>query len=430
VVAVTELEPILDSVYRQLVKLKLPVADWLQPGLTEKEIKVKARDFPYALPLELIQLYQWRNGLRPEQDSDHELFPGGYFLSLEEALHDYGELRRVAEQIGREAGLDSAKIWDPHWFPIFRNIGGDYFIVPCTKKKKEAAPVYFVVKDDRDLTQLYASLSEMMLTVIRRYESGAYFVDGRGLIQEDPVKIARLELHADAVGGGPTDATQMDDQVQRLLRSLRQETGAAQAKAVKELMRLKTTRLTQPLLELLHHDSPTVRMLTARILGERRDATAVSALITVLADWDSRVRGAGAEALGNLRDSSALDALMRSLDDTDPMVQAKAAWALGELRDRRVVDRLIQALQDGGSAAVRMAAARTLGERREVKAVPVLLQALQDRFTDIRQLAAWALGEIGEHSATEALTQLVQDDGNEIVRRLAREALEKIQKPG
>lgn len=65
-------------------------------------------------------------------------------------------------------------------------------------------------------------------------------------------------------------------------------------------------------------------------------------------------------------------------------------------------------------------------ERRTfTDAVPALIQALQDYHPDVRQQAAWALGQIGP-AAKEAIPALTQTLAAPGIRDVVGEALRKI----
>ena len=69
----------------------------------------------------------------------------------------------------------------------------------------------------------------------------------------------------------------------------------------------------------------------ALVLGERRAAEAVPALVRRLGDADPVVRGAAAWALGRIGDGSAVPALLMVGDDPDPDARAEVAGALRAL---------------------------------------------------------------------------------------------------
>src|SRR5205085_3655171 len=99
--------------------------------------------------------------------------------------------------------------------------------------------------------------------------------------------------------------------------------------------------------------------------------------------------------------------LLPLLSDQEASVREAAANAIGEIGPTthdRVVPALATALQKDGDARVRRGAAVALGHygERAVSACAALQQALHDRAPDVRQNAAWAIGQIGhtESSAT------------------------------
>jgi hypothetical protein len=93
-------------------------AERFQPGLSREEIEEKAGELPFALPEEVFELYQWRNG----NPSGNRLIPGklagcqSYFwfmLPLETAMNTY-LLNRDTDTLRRQE--DRGIVWDrPHW---------------------------------------------------------------------------------------------------------------------------------------------------------------------------------------------------------------------------------------------------------------------------------------------------------------------------
>ena len=169
----------------------------------------------------------------------------------------------------------------------------------------------------------------------------------------------------------------------------------------------------------------------ARVLGERKDAQAVPALIDALKDAQP-VRLSAVRALGNIGDERAVEPLIATLkEDTDPRVRTAAAQALGELRDERAVDALITALaaenEAAGPALVRIGApaiAPLVGCLREAEtrgvatqslvqignpAVEPLIGALKTYEDEARSAAARALAEINDPRGNRALTAALRD---------------------
>ena len=101
-----------------------------------------------------------------------------------------------------------------------------------------------------------------------------------------------------------------------------------------------------------------------------------------------------------------IDGLIRALRHEDEEVRLEAAEALGEIGDSRAVEPLIQALKDEDDD-VQWGAAEALGKMGE-RAVEPLIQALKDK--NVRSLATFALGEIGDSRAVEPLIQALKDE--------------------
>jgi HEAT repeat protein len=105
---------------------------------------------------------------------------------------------------------------------------------------------------------------------------------------------------------------------------------------------------SEALIEALKDEDSYVRASVARALGEIGDSRAVDALIEALKDEDSDVRENSIDALVKIakKDLGVVDKLIKALRDEDSDVRASVAWALGEIRDARAVEALIEALKD------------------------------------------------------------------------------------
>ncbi len=71
-----------------------------------------------------------------------------------------------------------------------------------------------------------------------------------------------------------------------------------------------------------------------------------------------------------------------------------AVWALSEIKDARAVDALCNVLLADTRREVRCGADEALGEIRSAAALPTLRQALSDREPGVNAKAAWAISEI------------------------------------
>jgi HEAT repeat protein len=119
----------------------------------------------------------------------------------------------------------------------------------------------------------------------------------------------------------------------------------------------------------------------------------------------------------------AVESLIGVLRDEDWRVQEVAAFALGKIGDERAVEPLIAALGDEYSD-VREAAASAL-VKIGTPAVDPLIAALGDEDWRVRAAAASALGKIGDKRAVEPLIAALRD-GDSDVREAAAEGLDKL----
>jgi HEAT repeat protein len=117
------------------------------------------------------------------------------------------------------------------------------------------------------------------------------------------------------------------------------------------------------------------------------------------------------------------------LGDPDVRIQAKAVDELGVMRATEASPVLIQHLflrSTDAQMKVRILAA--LGKIGDVRAARPIMEYLQrDLDPATRGTAIFALGDIGAPESADALSQIAQADQDATVRRLAGEALSKVQ---
>jgi HEAT repeat protein len=98
---------------------------------------------------------------------------------------------------------------------------------------------------------------------------------------------------------------------------------------------------------------------------------------------------------------------------------------LGDMarQDERVFDQLVQTMREGKGPFCFFAAAG-LSKAGEAAVAP-LLEALQDRQAPVRQIAAFALGDVGDLRAMEGLVGRL-GDAQHVVRQVAAVSLGKL----
>jgi HEAT repeat protein len=163
--------------------------------------------------------------------------------------------------------------------------------------------------------------------------------------------------------------------------------------------------LTQPRMEDLRSEFPSVRRQAVVALGRRGDRSAVPALIAMLQDPDSSVRREAARVLGQWKDEQAVPRLIQSLGDGDANVRTYAAYALGEIKDPRARDALLGALSDP-QWTVRDQAAWAIRELRDPQLAAKLVDLLNQPQTDTKAVM-WLLEHIAPEDSFDHFVRLL-----------------------
>jgi bilin biosynthesis protein len=121
----------------------------------------------------------------------------------------------------------------------------------------------------------------------------------------------------------------------------------------------------------------------------------------------------------------ALMPMLEMLRHAQYPVRQMAALALGDIGDPRAVPDLIQSLSDP-QAMVRQAVVLSLGKIGVEEAVEPLLQSFADESDIVRNAVVKALGLIGDPRALPTLQRAASEDA-EIVAQAAKEAIAQIQ---
>jgi HEAT repeat protein len=183
-----------------------------------------------------------------------------------------------------------------------------------------------------------------------------------------------------------------------------------------------------------YEDRAGVKLALETQSGVGGDAGDLPKLLADLRSEDAKVRARAAHALGELGPDAqtAFSALFKALDDRDENVARLAAQALRDIGPpaRDDLPKLIDGLRHA-RPRVRGHAVEAVGRMgpEARSAVPELVQILKakENAPDLRQQAAWCLGQIGPAAATEgrpALSSALRDP-EAVVREAAADALGK-----
>lgn len=162
------LSPLLDRILMYMAQFGQPV-ETLQPGLTLSQIETLVGPFPFYLPREVYELYQWRNGGREDV---YSFFLSDYrFLSLQEAIALWRELDWHEEDWEPVPGSASVGL-SQRWFPLFE-WNGYFYMAVGEDHARETGPILSVTLDCEEET-VAASLKGFLLAVEECWRTGIY----------------------------------------------------------------------------------------------------------------------------------------------------------------------------------------------------------------------------------------------------------------
>jgi hypothetical protein len=245
---------------------------------------------PYQLPADLRSLYEFRNGSNPATGRN-QLFPGGGFVPLRDAVVTYQKLRKGAERAVDGTDTDSAEIYDAHWFPVFLSYGNSLHIVMCGPGPAAGSVWEMLLEDASDRLAAATSLSNFIDTITHRWELGAYYFDPDFGPLSDWAALA-----AERRANNP-----IREDVAALVDSLAAEDPHARSAALRSLKAFLYPEAGPLLVALLDHPDRRARASAAALLGQMGDPSVLAALISALDDREYSVREAAKWGISNLQ---------------------------------------------------------------------------------------------------------------------------------
>jgi len=159
--------------------LGLPIAEELNPGLSDAEMDALTGPLGFALPTELRTLFGWHDGSRrtPDADLAFSVFaPGGGFRPLTEMIEDYKSSCKIA------ADAAPYGLWLPTFFPVvlMNPSPGAHLDVP----EGAPSPVNLVYWGDAESPGEpdLRSVGELFTYYCLALEEGVYVHQGNGRI--------------------------------------------------------------------------------------------------------------------------------------------------------------------------------------------------------------------------------------------------------
>ena len=138
------------------------------------------------------------------------------------------------------------------------------------------------------------------------------------------------------------------------------------------------------------------------------------------------IRARAAQRLGQMRAASGTYALVKALEDPEIEVKLMAAWSLGQVGELESLRPIFGSLAGYSKIAALRVANIVVGFGPA--AAPILLQILSTSEPVVQALAIRMLGELGDRSAARPLSNFLHSENKEL-RIAACEALARIGEP-
>lgn len=181
-------------------------------------------------------------------------------------------------------------------------------------------------------------------------------------------------------------------------------------------------RAADRLFTLLYRDDTSISWIAAQALALIDDGEIVGRLQQEIGEGDSVHQMKTALALAWCRDAHVLPALLAALSNGDWLVRQLACKGLRVLADARAVAALSHMVLEDEESLVRDAAAEALGNIGGHAVVTPLIEALRDPDEDVRATAAHQLGALQDPQAIDPLSNILRSDPNVMVRSSAIQA--------
>lgn len=192
--------------------------------------------------------------------------------------------------------------------------------------------------------------------------------------------------------------------------------------AIWVLERIEDQRITESLIDLLDHESSSIRKKAAKALS-KLGGDALAKTVDQLSEVSVNRRRIASWILPEFENSTIGEDLFSSLQDTDPVVRRNAARAIGLLDVDKAVKPLRGALSDK-DWRVRMWAAFSLGLISQKKgATQGLIKALSDESLHVQYAAVIALGNNEVKSSVNRLLKIIENTDDMILRCAAVKSL-------
>jgi HEAT repeat protein len=168
-------------------------------------------------------------------------------------------------------------------------------------------------------------------------------------------------------------------------------------------------------------EHPDLRKEAIFALTETPDDENLGLLCALLGDSDAEIRQSVAWALSDISSADTINCLLAALEDDDETVRDWAIRGLRDMDDARALEKLSDALV-GSSSEDQVRMIRLVVEKRSDVIQRAIVVLLDSASSEVRRVAAWAMGVSPYPPAVPSLKALLEDPDEE-VRNYARVAL-------
>lgn len=401
----------LDKIFTCLQTQAPTMAAALQPGLTAPELAAQLQSYPFLLPAEVLELYQWRNG--SELTTPCEILPMHRFLPLAEAIELYQFMITALQDD------DPKDEFAGDWLPIFGEDANFYLAIGNQEGRSQAPIVYR--SEYHDVVAEFDSLTSMMTAIAACWETGVYYLAGienwQYVDSHDAQETAiwlnhQPEQQAELLALIEQRQTELlpEHRLRAYSNLVYSQHPRAAEIILHDLTVATATDLRHHLISLLSDlTDPQVLTKTLLLLQSEHEPDCRLALLPLQA-WVQR----------GVKDDRIVQALLAILQQVNARDCHRETWLdhlyvvaemLGDLGDRRAVQPLLQLLKtahdDNNLAARQQQLVVALGKLGDAEASETLIAIAQSSASlMLRMAAAQALTMLGDSRGAEIFQQL------------------------
>lgn len=173
----------LDQILQFHSNLGSPLANQLQPGLGEDEIRSKISSLPFRMSQEFIDLYRWRDGVPMDHPNAISLFEFHHFVPLDETLSFFHQTYAIMKGFYPIAD----------WLMVFQDPASDGYGLMGGEVEEASSPVVFLFEGE-GVQIVFDNLNTMLKTIVACFEEGVFWMAGDGNLETDYDQFGQVAL--------------------------------------------------------------------------------------------------------------------------------------------------------------------------------------------------------------------------------------------